>query len=180
MRDRTDYFNSFSPRNGLIAGLENRKAAAEMVFWSDLAFALWLSVTTYTRSNIRDLRSIARHEIDNPVTRSIIERAVGPRSKNVRVFERGSQGFKALLGSPNGKGSVFLLMQHKWALGHKNIAKAAVFPNAPFPDVVFAVRDMPGSLGEGVAGANGTLSSGEESRLCRERNASAAGLLVDE
>lgn len=147
-RDYTEYFNMYSPYNGLIAALDIRKAAGEKIFWSDATFALWEAITSFTRSDIRYLRYIAHSDISNPVTKFIIHRIVPKDSESVTVFNAGTNAFLALLGTPNGVGGVHLLMEHKRALGYKTIARAIVFRKGPraFPsgsDVVFQVQDMP-------------------------------------
>ena len=131
----------------------------ESVFWSDATFAMWKVVTSLTNSNIKDLRYIGQSEIHNLFTTSIIDRAA-PRtgSRSVTVFNQGEEPFLALLGTPNGVGAVYLLMQHKKALGHKTIDRAFVVRDGGVtdPHLVFHVRD-------GLSGA--TLDVGANDSL---------------
>ena len=138
----------YSPKNGLIAALNIKKAAGEQIYWSDASFALWEAITSFSRSNLRYLRYIAHNDISNPVTKYIIHRAVPNESESITVFDAGTTAFLALMGTPNGVGGVHLLMEHKRALGYKTITRAIVFRKGPraFPsgsDVVFQVQDMP-------------------------------------
>lgn len=53
-----------------------------------------------------------------------------------------------MLGTPNGAGCVYLLMQHKQALGFKTISRVVVGYNGPTfqsPFIVYEVLDMPSS-----------------------------------
>ena len=60
------------------------------------------------------------------------------------MFGPGEEAFLALLGTPNGAGSVYLLMQHKRALGRKTIGRVVVVRDGEDsgPHVVFEVRDL--------------------------------------
>lgn len=81
------------------------------------------------------------------------------------TFERGTQGFKALLGTPNGAGAVFLLMQHKRWLGWKRVERVVVFPNGMvFPDLVFLVGEVRGEVSE-ADNAGGVVTAREEGGL---------------
>ena len=146
--DYTEFYNMYSPKNGLIAALDIRKAAGEKIYWSDAAFALWEAITSFSRSDMRYLRYIAHNDISNPITKFVIHRVVPNESESVTVLNAGTDAFLALLGTPNGVGGVHLLMEHKRSLGYKTITKAIVFRKGPraFPsgsDVVFQVQDMP-------------------------------------
>lgn len=156
----TKYFNEYSPQNGLIAALFIRKAAGETVYWSDVAFAMWEAVTSFSGTNIKNLRFIAQHAISNAFTQSIIQRLVEGEPGQVKMYGQDAEAFLALLGTPNGAGGVHLLMQHKRQLGFKTVAMATVFgksPDAWFnegPDVVFQLRDMPVPRISGAAATN--------------------------
>ena len=67
------------------------------------------------------------------------------------MFGQNTDGFLALLGTPNGADSARLLMQHKRQLGHKTIFQAVVVGRYPDrwlyngPDVIFEIRDVSSS-----------------------------------
>ncbi|KAI4271512.1 MAG: hypothetical protein LQ337_005956 [Flavoplaca oasis] len=148
-KDITRFHNEYSPRNGLIAALSARKAAAETLHWSDITFAMWQAVTTFTRRDIRNLRFIAHHAIHHAPTQTIIKRLIDGKIGESRTFGQRTEALFALLGTPGGAGTVYLLMQHKRQLGRKQIIRATVFGKVPSqwehfgygPDVVFEVRD---------------------------------------
>ncbi|KAL8851601.1 MAG: hypothetical protein Q9198_011063, partial [Flavoplaca austrocitrina] len=75
-KDITRFNNEYSPRNGLITALSARRAAAETLHWSDITFAIWQAVTTFSGRNINDLRFIAHHAIQHPSTQLIINRLI--------------------------------------------------------------------------------------------------------
>ncbi|KAI4251792.1 MAG: hypothetical protein L6R42_008231 [Xanthoria sp. 1 TBL-2021] len=163
-RDETRYYNEYSPRNGLIAALAAKKAPGETLYWSDIAFAMWEAVTSFAGKNVKDLRFIAQQAIQHVFTQTIINRLVEGKLGEVRTFERGTEAFLALLGTPSGAGAVYLLMQHKRQLGRKTIVRATVFGKAQAqwaqhgPDVVFEIRDVADARIHGAASANATFS----------------------
>lgn len=112
---------------------------------------MWQAVTSFTRTNIKNLRYIGRIGVENEITNSIIERALSLDSRNepdtIKTFTAGTPPFFALLGTPNGVGPAHLLMKHKRWLGHKSITKVVLFDKnkdyPAYPDLVFVVRDVP-------------------------------------
>lgn len=138
------YYNMYSPRNRLIAAITTNRIATEPIHWSDATFAMWAAITSTVGSDIKGLRYIGRSSVNNHFSKSIINRAHPRKSKGVKRFEAGEEAFLALLGTPNGAGSVYLLMQHKRALGLKTIVDAFVFRDGPFewPHLIFEVADM--------------------------------------
>ena len=145
-RKYTRYANLYSPRNGLIAAIGTNRVPSEPIHWSDASFAMWQAISALARTDIRNLRHIARAYINNRETISIIGRAVPQQFRCVRAFKPSDEAFMALLGTPNGMGGVYLLMQHKPSLGYKTIARAVVIRDGPGdrsrPHLVFEVRDM--------------------------------------
>ena len=161
----TEYDNFYSPVNGLIGAYNTHKTEFETVFWSDVTFALWQSITSLASGNINNLRYIARVGIYNAFTESIMYAAVPEsQSQKLTVFGPGDEAFLALLGTPNGAGGVYLLMQHKLALGFKTISRVLVVLTGSKwePFLIFEVVDMSclgGSDGvPGAAGLNASLS----------------------
>ncbi|KAL8972227.1 MAG: hypothetical protein Q9197_002870 [Variospora fuerteventurae] len=146
--DMSRFNNEYSPLNGLITALEITKSPAETLQWSDIAFAMWEAVSSFSGQNPKDLRFIAQHSIRQPFTQSIIKQLFEVRAGEIRIFERDSDGLLALLGTPSGARAVYLLMQHKRQLGQKTIVRATVFGKTRShwalhgPDVVFEVRDV--------------------------------------
>ncbi|KAL8735480.1 MAG: hypothetical protein Q9181_002802 [Wetmoreana brouardii] len=183
-KDKTMFFLEYSPLNGLITALATDKAGVETVHWSDVAFAMWEAVTSFSGLDIKKLRYIAQSSINHVVTLSIIQHLVEGQPKQVKVLEPNMEGFFAILGTPNGVGSVNLLMEHKRQLGTKTIAQAVVFGKTPSewhvmgPDVVFVLRDRPVPK-MGRAGNINTTSLDGLTDFCRSLNGSSSEALSD-
>lgn len=84
------------------------------------------------------------------------------QSQKLTVFGPGDEAFLTLLGTPNGVGGVYLLMQHKLALGFKTISRVVVVLDGSSwePILIFKIVDM-SCLGgsDGVPGAAGLNAS---------------------
>ena len=149
--DYTSFIIEYSPLNGMLSSISSRKAKAETVYWSDAFFAMWQAVTSFTQTNIKNLRYIGRIGVENEFTNSIIRRALLSNSSNeqdtIKTFAAGTPPFLALIGTPNGAGPAHLLMTHKRRLGHKSIAQVVLFEKhkdyPAYPDLFFVVRDVP-------------------------------------
>lgn len=130
----------------------------EPIFWSDATFALWQRITALAGGDVKDIRYIAQGLVYNDITASIIDSAVPEGSSaKITVFGPGDEAFRTLLGTPNGWGGVFLLMEHKRVLGFKTISRVALIrdgsQNDPF--LIFGVVDMPAPRScRGVASSN--------------------------
>ena len=197
----TEYDGIYSPRNGIVAAYHTHKYGAEPLFWSDVAFALWVGIVTMVSGNAKNLRYIARGWIGNDFTVSIMDTAIAGDHRRLAVFKPGDEAFLALLGTPNGVGGVYLLMQHKQALGLKTISRVVMgFDHGGgSPFLIFQVVDMPtpshilessssvdsSTDVSSVASSNVSSSSprniwGGSSGLCNHRGSSRiAGTVVD-
>ncbi|KAL8773844.1 MAG: hypothetical protein Q9209_001274 [Squamulea sp. 1 TL-2023] len=157
------YYTNFSPRNGLVGNLGGfEKATGEIVSWSDAAFAMWAAVSSYARSNVKNLRYIGHDEVVDEFTLRILNRAIRGLPDQIKVFDYHTREFLALLGTPEGENSVKLLTQHKRQLGYKTILRVHVFGyeprewrgEGPGPTIVFEIAEMPdpASLVNGLKG----------------------------
>ena len=120
----------------------------EPLHWSDVTFAVWEALSALHRSDIQDLRYIVQTEVDNYISTTIIDHAVQDPLE-VGIFEPGTEAHRAILGSPNGVGSVYLLMEHKKQLGRKTIGRIIICcvtldeEERGGPSMVFEIMDMP-------------------------------------
>ncbi|KAL8978299.1 MAG: hypothetical protein Q9177_006438 [Variospora cf. flavescens] len=171
------FYNEYSPLNGLITALEITKSPAETLQWSDIAFAMWEAVSSFSGQSPKDLSFIAQQSIHQPFTQSIIKQLFEGRAGAIRIVERGTVAFLALLGTPSGARAVYLLMQHKRQLGQKTVVKATVFGKTRShwalhgPDVVFEVRDVADAESGRAASSNAT-SRERWAGLCQSLNRS--------
>ena len=185
-KDRTYYYNTYSPKNGLIATFEDKnvRAAAETITWPDLTFAIWQAIAVYSKSNIKNVRYIGQQRIVDEFTMSIISRIVGPSISDAIIFQPNTESFLAFLGTPVGGATVYFLMQHKRALGRKRISKITLFPKTRNhwrqnpPDLVFEVRDMV-SLGLEASAIGNATTPDTGTSSCLELNNATAALLRD-
>lgn len=173
--DETKFSNEYSPRNGLIASLAATKSPAETLNWSDVTFAMWEAVASFSGRSPKELRFIAQHFVRHPFTLSIITRLVDGKPPGViRLFGQETEAFFALLGTPFGAGAVYLLMQHKKQLGHKTISRVTLFGKSPNqwsqygPDIVFEIRDVSNQ----AASANAPFR-GRGTSVCQSLNSSS-------
>lgn len=100
--------------------------------WSDLAYLGWLQ--TATDANVGKISSIFRVRITNQQTRQAAYRAVGkqPGDGNLpkwpgQTFKFDSDELKALLGTPNGVGVAWFLINHKDKLGGKTVDEVTLW-----------------------------------------------------
>lgn len=141
----TEFCNFYSPRNGFIGVYQAFRRPSDPIHWSDVTFALWKGITSIASSKIENLRYIGQGLIHNEFTVSIIDSAVPPESsEKVIVFKPGDEAFVALLGTPNAVGGVYLLMEHKQALGLKTISRIVLILDGSGSDpfLIFEVVNM--------------------------------------
>ena len=108
----------------------------ELRYSSDVVWALWKEQTNlHAREpgTSAQIRHIITFDIDNELTKSIMNRALKElglyRDPGWPGFEfsMDSDGAKAILGSPNGLGIGYLLGQHKKELGNMEVKFIRIF-----------------------------------------------------
>jgi len=117
-------------------------------YWSDVAYLQWACRNT----DSSDLRYVMRMSITNKKTKAVIQHIKQQDHPNAS----GSYSFDvedrdqvtAFLGTPNGAGVAWLLIQHKQQLGHKTVYKVTVDcreiwhkSKTIIPSLVFHLRD---------------------------------------
>ncbi|KAK5126611.1 hypothetical protein LTR85_009545 [Meristemomyces frigidus] len=113
--------------------------------WSDVVFLSWAHITTAEQQ--ANLRYVFRRVIRNEDTINVINTIA--RKKGLKscfkvkqcewqvpvwpgiVVEQGDDGFTALLGSPNGRGVAWLLVQHKAAMGKRTVKSIRMWNDLP-------------------------------------------------
>ncbi|KAF5627856.1 hypothetical protein F25303_10608 [Fusarium sp. NRRL 25303] len=154
-KDTGAYFrNSFAVNPGVIIADVNyavsatgnddgKKPVTHVKKWSDATWMQWDRVCTEADGDVKDLKYFIRSKIANYATLEIILRAIlsrherNPRRnkntigtwKNKITFTsaKDKEEFPAILGSPNGAGAAFMLINHKKRLGVKTIKRIDVF-----------------------------------------------------
>ena len=120
------FSNTYSPRNELIIAEANDRTG--VIHWSDVVFAIWQKACENATAPPSQLRYLIRETILNWDTVQIAKRIADLNPIPSEVFPQGKtrDAFRALIGSPNGVGVVYLLMQHKSVLGFKSIKKIVI------------------------------------------------------
>lgn len=110
---------------------------------------MWQTVNARYSTSPSGLRYILRANVNNPDTTYIIEQIQGQAPEGhlpLDIFPTGTSfdWFLALLGTPNGAGSLYLLLDHKRALGFKTIKKISLFAAGPglAGHMLFEVEDF--------------------------------------
>jgi hypothetical protein len=148
-----------NPLDGVIVAYDNITAGSmtkelgldpsrvpKLDHWSDIAYLQWLS-KAYEGSN---LRYVLRYGVINHDTRFVVN-FLGLQSGLIvsewpgRTYRAGSPEFSALLGSPNGSGVAYLLIQHKRQLGHKTVDRVTIFRKKWDTMLLFYVTDVEGA-----------------------------------
>ncbi|KAI4645807.1 hypothetical protein J4E93_005385 [Alternaria ventricosa] len=118
-------------------------------YWSDVAYLQWAMHATDTS----DLHYVMRMSITNKSTKAVIQHVkekAHPKASGSHSFDVDDRDqVAAFLGTPNGAGVAWLLIQHKKQLGHKTVYKVTVdcreiWHNSKtiVPSLVFHLRDM--------------------------------------
>jgi hypothetical protein len=121
---------------------------------SDVGYLQW-RLLTHDLFPTPELRIIARDQVVNPTTVRVVKHILSKMTvwkeetwhRPQYVFTPESNDFLALLGSPNGAGVAYLLIQHKEGLGHKCVEKIKVMKkagdlmDAGYMRIVFYIED---------------------------------------
>lgn len=137
------YMQSFNLQGGTIfakgllspnAGRERSKfpqgELPELRHWSDVSFLMWQNLTQKDTALQMGLKRVVHCAISNPITRQVIFDVVGTAHVQYpgKKFEmKDGDHFAALLGTPNGRGTGWLLAEHKTQLGQKSVKSIQVF-----------------------------------------------------
>ncbi|KAK3078934.1 hypothetical protein LTS18_006252, partial [Coniosporium uncinatum] len=173
--------------NNLSPGKANARSGRaaplpDLQLWSDVVFLEWARRASNDdddddgvgANSIKNLKFVLRLWIVNVETCDVIAHALRrlhPAREESRLvhFENEadipveSEEGKALLGTPNGRGVAWLLVQHRRQLGRKTVAGVRVWVDGTCveemdmelcrPNMVFYVRDVVEDGGEGDVGS---------------------------
>ncbi|KAF2246107.1 hypothetical protein BU26DRAFT_395261, partial [Trematosphaeria pertusa] len=119
--------------------------------WSDIAFLQLLKPAVYVPPN---LHYIIRYAIQNMATISVLKHVLAKQGiekldiwPGITLGMESEEG-QAILGTPNGGGTAWLLAQHRRQLGRKTVDKVSVFyaENGKdvwrWPSLVFWLKDL--------------------------------------
>ena len=110
----------------------------KLCHWSDVAYLKWLHATR-DQSPTPVLRLVIRTGVVNDVTEKVVQHVVAKlppgdyrrgRHDLEYTFAADSDEGLAILGTPNGVGTAYLLAQHRDGLGHRVVDKIEVSRHA--------------------------------------------------
>lgn len=119
----------------------------KLKFWSDVTFLEYQKFMQDTGQSLDQLKAVWHRVIINPKTRNLAARLFDVEEWTDvpdwpgKDFSPGSDEFSALIGSDNGKGVVFLLLQHRKQLGAKTVTKARVWKDHTL-HVLYSIDDI--------------------------------------
>jgi hypothetical protein len=99
--------------------------------WSDVNFLLWEQATR-TKKELRGIKYLIRYHIVNTDTQNMINEALDSTGAILShypgtVFPMTSEAGQAIMGTPNGGGVAWFLVDHKNQLGVKEVESVRVF-----------------------------------------------------
>ena len=146
--------NSYSIGSGIIVGEINDRRKdlvprEEQLNWSDIVFYNYKALIAdenqrragsgrpLTAYSVKDITYIFRHDITNQETKGVITNSYSSSKLDRNTMqtwkytdEATQAGFLALLGTPNGQGAAYMLIQHGAEMGFKMIESITTFANA--------------------------------------------------
>lgn len=127
--------------------------------WSDITYLQWAALSSSKNSS---LRYVMKTPCENPTTQLIISHAMKRTKQELSKwpgvsFSMAVEEGQAILGSPNGLGVGYLLVQHRAQLGNRVVDKVTVFQDegakAPRPpSILFHIKEA--APGSGWGGGN--------------------------
>jgi hypothetical protein len=136
-------YDNITAQGMIMQSMCDSQRAPRLNHWSDIAYLQWLSkASTGSR-----LRYVLRYNVLNDLTAFAM---TFMSSHNGLVladwpgitYDAGSDEFNALLGSPNGRGVAYLLIQHQKQLGHKTVENITVFRRQLEVMLLFKIHDV--------------------------------------
>jgi hypothetical protein len=119
--------------------------------WSDVIFVEWQHETRRRPLGVGELKWIFRYNIVNPTTRAVAVEALR-RDGSRRTgwpgvsFHACSENGEAIIGTPNGRGIVWLLATHKQQFGAKTVESVRVWltgtRDAPTVNFLFTITPL--------------------------------------
>ena len=140
------YLTFMSPSQGVIInvnliGRDRSEAAAQQwpsdvpYKWSDVVFNGWVSLCQSQNVDPSGLKYVFHQSVSNPTTLGVIDSLVDSDQSGFTSFQQwpgdswdiSEREAQTLLGSPNGYGLGFMLLQHRKALRNLKVQSVNVF-----------------------------------------------------
>jgi hypothetical protein len=120
--------------------------------WSEVAFLQYLSTFAFPPPQPLPLKAVFRVQIQNVETYTLLQKVIEKHGHDTYLewpgvsFEAESEEGRAILGTPNGSGVAWMLVQHKKQFGGKSVERVNLF-YAPkksdlyrWPSLLFWIR----------------------------------------
>lgn len=145
--------NNQSPKAALYEWGREGAPTPALKQWSDVAFLQWKQQATNEGVAVQNLKYILRYNVQNDETTEVIMECLNHGTPGLWPgieFDINSEEGRALLGTPNGYGVGYLLLQHRADLGQKMIRSVNIFSSsarAPYSWLMlrFNIVDAPAS-----------------------------------
>ncbi|KAF1984676.1 hypothetical protein K402DRAFT_455568 [Aulographum hederae CBS 113979] len=139
--------NVYNPKAKVILAMSNWSPAAmqadepvedqvplpELRAWSDVTFLEWEHQCQLAGTSVKDLRFVQRSSVVNIKSRRVAKTALAFLQRSYEKFDLSPEmsmdldAAAAILGTPNGKGVAWLLLQHKQQFGPRFIQGVTVY-----------------------------------------------------
>ncbi|KAH4817075.1 hypothetical protein HBH61_056070 [Parastagonospora nodorum] len=145
-------YDNYSPRAAAEDSARNDTIIPDLKHWSDIAFLQWKSCA----SKGAELKYMLRYQVMNDSANYMIE-ALNFANGDETVewpgttYDGASEEGQASLGTPNGSGVAWLLIQHKEFLGHKIVDKITIFHKNLDMMLLFHIADVEAEGGSAEA-----------------------------
>lgn len=112
-----------------------RENLPELQHWSDVSFLMWQHLSEGCQ---RELKCVVHCDITNPTSHDVMTEVLGKNPSSPEAFttdaypgfsytQEDGALFEALLGTPSGMGTGYLLAQHKQEFGGKTVVSIQIF-----------------------------------------------------
>jgi hypothetical protein len=113
-------------RQNTLKATEEVKVPPPIEYWSDVVFLEW---NNQAGNQPENLEYIWRVNVENSDTKAIVEYVLNKRHRPpwIREFLPDEEVGSAIIGSPNGIGVTYFLINHKSKMGRKRVSKIYVY-----------------------------------------------------
>lgn len=130
------YINLYGPKDKTIVAErnDNENLRGQVEAWSEATWAIWADTCEKQNVDPKALKRIIRHQVDNPTSKSIIGQVYSKAFPNKRVGDlitlrptgATKEAFEAVVGSPNGKGVAWMLLNKRNVMNNKRIESISI------------------------------------------------------
>lgn len=134
-----NYYNTFNPKDGVILAnrnfspadyMSNPKAQLpDLQKWSDVNWFFWEMSCQEEKVGVENLNYVFRVQVVNDNTNFVVSKALGSTSVDAwpgKEFNMDTDQGRAILGTPNGGGVAWFLINHQAQVGTKTVKSVTV------------------------------------------------------